>query len=73
MIILWDTQVQFIFFSNKSAIFLNSFMTEVRVSYRNQPSIDLLCKLMSWFLYDRDLRHETEIKKVPRKTMIKEV
>ena len=27
------------------------------LSYRNQ-SIDLLCKLMNWFLYDRYLRHE---------------
>ena len=27
------------------------------LSYRNQ-SIDLLCKSMNWFLYDRDLRHE---------------
>ena len=28
------------------------------LSYRNQ-SIDLLYKSMEWFLYDRDLRHET--------------
>ena len=27
------------------------------LSYRNQ-TIDLLCKLMDWFLYDRDLCHE---------------
>ena len=27
------------------------------LSYRNQ-SIDLLCKSMGWFLYDRDLHHE---------------
>ena len=27
------------------------------LSYGNQP-IDLLCKSMNWFLYDRDLRHE---------------
>ena len=27
------------------------------LSYRNQ-SIDLLCKSMEWFLYDRDLRYE---------------
>ena len=27
------------------------------LSYRNQ-SIDLLCKLMDWFLYDNGLRHE---------------
>ena len=27
------------------------------LSYRNQ-SIDLLCKSMDWFLYDKDLRHE---------------
>ena len=27
------------------------------LSYRNQ-SIDLQCKSMDWFLYDRDLRHE---------------
>ena len=31
-------------------------MTEF-LSYRNQ-SIDLLCKSMAWFLYDRNLRHE---------------
>ena len=31
-------------------------MTEV-LSYRNQ-SIDLLCKAMEWFLFDRDLRRE---------------
>ena len=28
------------------------------LSYRNQ-TIDLLCKSMDWFLYDRDLRHES--------------
>ena len=27
------------------------------LSYRNK-FIDLLCKSMDWFLYDRDLRHE---------------
>ena len=27
------------------------------LSYRNQP-IDLLCKSMNWFLYDKELRHE---------------
>ena len=27
------------------------------LSYKNQ-SIDLLCKLMEWFLYDKDIRHE---------------
>ena len=27
------------------------------LSYRNQ-SIDLLCKSMEWFLYDRDICHE---------------
>ena len=27
------------------------------LSYRNQ-SIELLCKLMDWFLYDNSLRHE---------------
>ena len=34
-------------------------MTEAlrSLSYRNQ-SIDLICKSMDWFLYDRDLRHE---------------
>ena len=31
-------------------------MTEP-ISYRNQ-AIDLLCKSMDWFLYDRDLLHE---------------
>ena len=33
LIMLWDTQAQFIFFSNKSASFLNSFMTEVPIVY----------------------------------------
>ena len=28
------------------------------LSYRNQ-SIDLLCKSVDWFLYNRDLRHES--------------
>ena len=28
-----------------------------KISYRNQ-SIDLLFKLMDWFLYDRDFCHE---------------
>ena len=37
--------------------FFNSFMTEVSIIYRNQ-SINLLCKSMDWFLYDRNLRHE---------------
>ena len=27
------------------------------LSYRNHP-IDLICKSVDWFLYDRDLRHE---------------
>ena len=35
---------------------INSFMTE-SLSYRNQ-SIDLNCKSMDWFLYDRDLCHK---------------
>ena len=35
---------------------LKYLMTDY-VSFRNQ-SIDLLCKLTDWFLYDRDLRHE---------------
>ena len=35
---------------------INSFMTEV-LSYRNL-SIDLLCKSMDWFPYDRDLHRE---------------
>ena len=35
---------------------INFFMTEA-LSYRKQP-IELLCKSMAWFLYDRDLRHE---------------
>ena len=30
---------------------------DLTLSYRNQ-SIELLCKLMDWFLYDRDLHHE---------------
>ena len=29
------------------------------LSYRNQ-SIDLLCKSMDWFLFDKDLRHERD-------------
>ena len=32
------------------------------LSYRNQ-SIDLLCKSMGWFLYDRDICHERVITK----------
>ena len=36
---------------------LNSFMTEVPISYRNQ-STDLLYKSMDWFLHDGDLRHK---------------
>ena len=35
---------------------LKSFLKEVPI-IRNQ-SIDLLCKSMDWFLYDRSLRHE---------------
>ena len=31
------------------------------LSYRNQ-AIDLLCKLMEWFLYDKDIRHEKLIR-----------
>ena len=34
---------------------LNSFMTDVFIT--NKP--DLQSKSMDWFLYDRDLRHET--------------
>ena len=37
------------------------------LSYRNQ-SIDLLCKSMDWFLYDRDLRYEIVNIDVPNKT-----
>ena len=29
------------------------------LSYRNQ-SIDLFCKSMDWFIYDRDFRHESK-------------
>ena len=36
--------------------FFNSFRRR-SLSYRNQ-CIDLLCKWMEWFLYDRDLHHE---------------
>ena len=35
---------------------LNFYMKKF-LSYRNQ-FIDLLCKLMGWFLYDRSIRHE---------------
>ena len=35
--------------------YLIFLMTEVPIIYK---SIDLLCKSMDWFLYDRDLRHE---------------
>ena len=35
---------------------LNSFMTKFHVIW--QQPIDLQSKLMDWFLYDRDLRHE---------------
>ena len=46
-------------------IFLESFLSTTILTiswwrcvlYRNQ-SIDLLSKLMEWFLYDRDLHHE---------------
>ena len=46
-------------------IFIVSFKHDISItlswqrslSYRNQ-SIDLLCKSIGWFLYDRDLRHE---------------
>ena len=41
---------------------LNPFMTEAVIIYRNQ-FIDLLCKSMDWFLYDKGLRHE-RVKKV---------
>ena len=37
------------------------------LSYRNQ-SIDLLCKLIDWFLYDRDLRHERIILAAPEES-----
>ena len=40
-----------------SWVIFNSFMTE-SLSYRNQ-SIDLLSKPKDWFLYDKDLRHES--------------
>ena len=36
------------------------------LSYRNQ-SIDLFCKSMDWFLYDRDLSHEIVKVKSPNK------
>ena len=36
---------------------LLSLSRQRSLSYRNQ-SINLLCKSMDWFLYDRDLRHE---------------
>ena len=36
---------------------LNSFMTRLSLSYRNQ-SIDLFCKSVDWFLYERKLHHE---------------
>ena len=36
--------------NNKNSHCFNSFMTEIP-SYKNQ-SIDLLCKLMDWFLYN---------------------
>ena len=53
----WHTTVIF----NQSCLFpcknlINSFMG-LPLSYRNQ-SIDLQSKIMDWFLYDRDLRHE---------------
>ena len=40
------------------------------LSQRNQP-IDLLCKLMDWFLYDRDLRHERPNKTCSWSTLMK--
>ena len=56
---------------------LNKFETKTQnltlswrryLPYRNQP-FDLFCKLMDWFLYDRELRHERikeERKKIPK-------
>ena len=41
--------------------YINSFMTEVPIIQKQAQwfhSIDLLCKSMDWFLYDRVLRHE---------------
>ena len=40
-----------------TSLFINSFMTEVPI-IKNQ-SIDLLLKSMDWFLYDRELHHQT--------------
>ena len=34
------------------------FPWQSSLSYRNQ-SIDLLYKSMDWFLYDKDIRHES--------------
>ena len=36
---------------------LNSFVTEVPIIHK-PVHIDLQSKLMDWFLYDKDLRHE---------------
>ena len=57
---LIDIYYQFMF---KDSILYMSLTLSWRgsLSYRNQ-SIDLLCKSMGWFLYDRDLSHERIIK-----------
>ena len=49
MTLQWD--------SFKSGIIWLILLWRGSLSYRNQ-SIDLLCKSMNWFFYDRDLRHE---------------
>ena len=42
----------------KALIVIIRVLPDGSLSYRNQ-SIDLLCKSMDWFLYVRDLRHES--------------
>ena len=39
--------------------YVRNFSMTGSISYRNQ-SIDLLCKSMDWFIYDRDFRHESK-------------
>ena len=53
-VMLWKLSLQEV---ENHPLGINSFITEV-LSYRNQ-SIDLQSKLMDWFLYDKDLRHES--------------
>ena len=45
------------FIISMKMLVMENWLERRSLLYRNQ-SIDLLCKLMDWFLYDRDLCHE---------------